>query len=64
MSGRQVKKYSSRFYFLECPLLVGNRTSKNLGVLVQRTSDHFKIFLPLHIRNIKMLYNKSFIHSV
>ena len=24
-----------------------NRTSKNLGVLVQRTSEHFKIFLLL-----------------
>ena len=46
MSGGQVKKYSARFYFLECPLLFGNRTIKNLGVLVQRTSDHFKIFLP------------------
>ena len=47
MSDRQVKKYSARLYFFECPALFGNRTSKNLGVLVQRTSEHFKIFLPL-----------------
>ena len=44
MSGGQVKKYSARLYYLECPMLFGNRTSKNLGVLVRRTSDHFKIF--------------------
>ena len=31
------KKYSPRFYLLECPVLFGNRTSKNLGVLVRRT---------------------------
>ena len=36
MSDGQVKKYSARLYmyFLECPALVGNRTSKNLAVLV------------------------------
>ena len=50
MSNGQVKKYSARFYFLVCPALFGKRTSKNLGVLVRRTSEHFKIFLPL-IRN-------------
>ena len=47
MSDGQVKKYSGRLYFLECPALFGNRTSKNLGVLVRRTSEHFKKFLPL-----------------
>ena len=31
MSNGQVKKYSVRLYFLECPLLFGNRTSKILG---------------------------------
>ena len=43
----KVKKYRS--YFIECPALFCNRTSKNLGVhvLVPRTSEHFKIFLPL-----------------
>ena len=30
------KKYSARLYFLECPALFGNRTSKNLGALVYR----------------------------
>ena len=44
MSDGQVKKYSARSYCLECPALFGNRTSKNLGVLVHRTSEHFKIF--------------------
>ena len=54
MSNGQVKKYSvrlyflecpvffgnrTRLYFLECPVLFGNRTSKNLGVLVRRTSE-------------------------
>ena len=48
MSDGQVKKYSARSYCLECPALFGNRTSKNLGVLVHRTSEYFKIFLPLH----------------
>ena len=46
MSDGQVKKYSARFYFLECQALFGNRTSKNLGVLFRRTSAHFKIFYP------------------
>ena len=41
MSDRQVKIYSARLYNLECQLLFGNRASKNLGVLVHRTSDHF-----------------------
>ena len=47
MSDGQVKKCSAMLYFLECPALFGNRTSKNLGVLVCRTSEHFKKFLPL-----------------
>ena len=34
MSDGEVKKYSARLYFLECHALFGNRTSKNLGVLV------------------------------
>ena len=46
MSDRQVTKYSDLLYFLECPVLVGNRTSKNLCVLVQRTSEQFKNFYP------------------
>ena len=46
MSDGQVKIYSARLYYLECPVLFGNRASKNLGVLVRRTSDHFEIFLP------------------
>ena len=32
MSDGQVKKYSARLYFLECPALFGNRTSKNVGL--------------------------------
>ena len=44
MSDRQVKKYSARLSFYECPVLFGNSTSKNLGVLVWRTSEHIKIF--------------------
>ena len=48
MSDEQAKIYSARLYCLECPALFGNRTSKNLGVLVHRTSEHFKIFLPLN----------------
>ena len=44
MSVGQVKKYSVRLYFLDCPVLFGNRISKNLGVLVGRTSEDFKIF--------------------
>ena len=48
MSDGQVKKkYSARLYFLECPALFGNRTSKDLGVLVCWTSKHFKNFLTL-----------------
>ena len=47
MSDGQVKNYSARLLFLECPALFCNRTSKNFGVLVHRTSEHFKIFLPL-----------------
>ena len=47
MSDGQVKNYSIRLYFLECPSLFCNRASTNLGVLVRRTSEHFKIFLPL-----------------
>ena len=47
MSDGQVKKYIARLYFLESPALFGNRTSRNLGVLVHRTSEYFKIFLPL-----------------
>ena len=48
MSGGQVKKYSARLYYLECPKLFGNRTSKNLG---------FEIFLPLnHIKNVLIRY--------
>ena len=41
------KSYSARLYVLEWSALFGNRTSKTLGVLVYRTSDHFKKFLPL-----------------
>ena len=41
MSDGQVKKYSAGLYFLECPALFGNRTSKDLGVLVHRTSGNF-----------------------
>ena len=44
MSNVQVKKYSVRLYFLKCQVLFGNRTSTNLGVVVQRTSEDFKIF--------------------
>ena len=51
MSDGQVKKYSSMLYLLECPALFGNRTSQNLGVLVRRTSEHFKKFLPLLTEN-------------
>ena len=40
MSDRQVKKYGSRLDFLECPALFGKRTSTNLVVLVQRTSEN------------------------
>ena len=46
MSDGQVKKYSARLYFLECSALFGDRTTKNLGVLVWTTSEHLKIFLP------------------
>ena len=47
MSDGQVKKYKILLYFIKCPALCCNRTSANLGVLVRRTSEHFKIFLPL-----------------
>ena len=47
MSDGQVKNYSISLYILECSALFCNRTSTNLGVLVRRTSEHFKIFLPL-----------------
>ena len=47
MSNGQIKTYNAMLYFLECSVLFGNRTSKNLGVFVHRISDHFKIFLPL-----------------
>ena len=40
-------KHSARLYFLVYLALFGNRTSKTLGVLVRRTSEHFKIVLPL-----------------
>ena len=46
MSDGQVKKCSARLYFFERPTLFGNRTSKNLGVLIRRTSEHCKKFLP------------------
>ena len=50
MSNGQVKKYSTRLYFHECPqFFFCNRTSKNLGILVRRTSEHFKIFYPYFI---------------
>ena len=60
MSDIQVEKYSDRSYFLECPAIFGNRTSKNLGVLVRRTSEHFKIFLPLLIRDRDIHINLFF----
>ena len=47
MSDGQVKKCSAMLYSLECQALFGHRTSKNLGVLVRRTNEHFKKFLPL-----------------
>ena len=51
MSDGQVKKPQCQV-FLE---LFGNRTSKNLGVVVHRTSDHFKKFLPLKAKDIVMI---------
>ena len=57
MSDGQVKNYSIRLYFLECPALFCNRTSTNLGVLVPRTSEHFKIFLPLWYKNYNFQTN-------
>ena len=48
MSDGQVKKYRARLYFLECPAVFGNRTRKNLAVLVCRTSENLKKFLPLY----------------
>ena len=47
MSDGQVRKYSAGLYFHECTVLFGNRTSKNLGVLVRRTSEH--VFTPRYI---------------
>ena len=41
MSDGQVIEYSAKLYFFECPASFGNRTSKNLGMLVLRTSEHF-----------------------
>ena len=32
MSDGQVRKYRARLYFLECPVLFCNKTSKNLGI--------------------------------
>ena len=49
----KLKKCSVRLYFIECPALFGIRTSKNLGVLVHRTSEHFKKFLPLILKMYK-----------
>ena len=43
MSDGQVKKYSPRLYFLECPALFGDRPSKNLGVLVRSTTNKWTI---------------------
>ena len=62
MCDGQVKKnYSARLYVLEWSALFGNRTSKNLGVLVHRTSDHCKKFLPLVMNltrfNVSILKN-------
>ena len=53
ISDGQVTKYSARLFFLDCQALFCNRTSKNLYVIVHRTSEHFKIFLALLF--IKML---------
>ena len=47
MCDGHIQKYSAKLYFLKIPVLFGNRTSKDLGILVHRTSGHFKIFLPL-----------------
>ena len=44
MSEGQIRKNSARSYFLECPVLFCNRTSKNLGILVPRTSQHLENF--------------------
>ena len=56
MSHGQVKKYSARLYFLECPAFFGNRTSKNLGVLVRRSSEHLKIFFTPVYKGIHRKY--------
>ena len=53
MSDGQVKKIKCKLYLIECPALCCNRTSANLGVLVRRTNEHFKIFLPLYIYNFQ-----------
>ena len=60
MSDGQVKNYSIRLYFLECPALFCNRTSTNLGVLVRRTSEHSMIFLPLNSYLIQQITNTKF----
>ena len=44
MSDGRVKNYSARLFFFECPALFGYIKSKHLGILVQRTSEHFNIF--------------------
>ena len=56
MSDGQVKKYIARLYFLEC---LGDRTTKNLGVLVQRISEHLKIFLPLCIQGTSLMRKQT-----
>ena len=65
MSDGQVKKCSARLYFLICPALFGNRTSKNLGVLVHRTSEHFKkFFTPAHTNLlIKIFHCYKYMHK-
>ena len=70
MSDRQVKKYSARLYFLEYPAIFGNRTSKNLGVLVRWTNELFKIFLPLcndvgafHVHGLHIAYTRTVLLS-
>ena len=50
MSDGQVKKYSARIYFLECPALFGNRTSKDLGVLVHSSQVNIlRFFYPCNM---------------
>ena len=49
MSDGQVKKMQCQVIFLWMPSFIWQQgpTGKNLGVLVRRTSEHFKKFLPL-----------------